>query len=261
MDHLTDRRYSQRRACRLVGLPRSVAWYRPKGRDDAPLCDRLKVLAERYPRYGYLTLHEMLKREGRVSNRKHTYRIYREAGLQVRTKRRKKITRPRVPMPVPRKANERWSADFMSDQLANGRRFRILNLIDDCSRQYVGQIVDTSISGARLARYLDELSTTRPLPRTLVLDNGPEFTSKAMFFWARRTGVRLHFIQPRKPTQNAFAEGFKGKFREYRLDLHWFGSLAEARDIIERWRTHYNHVRPRRSVGKMPPAMFARKVA
>ena len=158
-------------------------------------------------------------------------------------------------------ANERWSADFMSDQLANGRRFRILNLIDDFSRHYVGQIVDTSISGARLVRYLDELSTTRPLPRTLVLDNGPEFTSKAMFFWARRSGVRLHFIQPGKPTQNAFVESFNGKFREYCLDLHWFASLTEARDIIDRWRTHYNSVRPHRSVGKMPPSMFARKVA
>ena len=234
VDQLTDRPFSQRRACRLVGLPRSVAWYRLKGRDDAELRHRLKVLAERYPRYGYLTLHEMLKQEGRVINRKRTRRVYREEGLQVRTKRRKKITRPRVPMPVPTKANERWSADSMSGQLANGRRFRILNLIDDFSRQCVGQIVDTSISGARLARYLDELSTTRPLPRTLVLDNGPEFTSKAMFCWARRTGVRLRFIQPGKPTQNAFVESFNGKFRECCLDLHWFGSLAGARAIIQR---------------------------
>lgn len=259
VDHPTDRRYSQRHACRLVGLSRSVAWYRRKGRDHADLRGRLKILAERHPRYGYLTLHEMLKQEGRVINRKRTYRVYREEGLQVRTKRRKKITRPRVP--VPTKANERWCADFMSDQLANGWRFRILNLIGDFSRQCVGQIVDTSIPGARLARNLDELSTTRPLPRTLVLDNGPEFTSKAMFFWARRTGVRLHFTQPGKPTQNAFVERFNGKFREYCLDLHWFGSLTEARAIIERWRSHCNHVRPHRSVGKMPPSGFAKKVA
>ena len=196
MDHLTDHRVSQRRSCRLVGLSRSVAWYWLKGCDDADLRDRLKVLAERYPRYGYLTLHEMLKREGRVINRKRSYRIYREEGLQVRTKRCKKITRPKVPMPVPTRANERWSADFMSDQLANGRRFRIFNLINDFSRQCVGQIVDTSISGARLTRYLDELGTRRSLPKTLVLDYGPEFTCKAMFFWAQRTGVRLHFIQP-----------------------------------------------------------------
>ena len=172
----------------------------------------------------------------------------------MRPKRRKKITRPRVPIPVPTKANERWPADFMSDQFANGRRFRIFNLIDDFSRQYVGQIVDTSISGARVAGYLDELSATRLLPRTLVLDNGPEFTSKALFFWAKRTGARLHFIQPGKPTQNAFVGSFNGKFREYCLDLHWFGSLTEARVIIQRWRTHYNHVRPHRSVGNMPPS-------
>ena len=150
VNHLTDRRVSQRRSCRLVGFSCAVAWYRLKGCDDADLRDRLKVLAERYPRYGYLTLHEMLKRKGRVINRKRTYRIYGEEGLQVRTKRRKKITRPRVLMPVPTRANERWSADFMSDQLANGRRFRIFNLMDDFSRQCVGQIVDTAISGAPL---------------------------------------------------------------------------------------------------------------
>ena len=154
VDHLTDRRYSRRRACRLVGLPRSVAWYRRQGRDDAELRGRLKVLAERYPRYGYLTLHEMLKREGRVVNRKRTYRTQCEEGPQVRTRRRRKITRPRVPMPVPTKAGERWSADFVSDQLANGRRFRVFNLIDDFSRECVGQLVDTSISGARHHRTL-----------------------------------------------------------------------------------------------------------
>ena len=138
-------------------------------------------------------------------------------------------------MPVPTKAGERWSADFVSDQLANGRRFRVFNLIDDFSRECVGQLVDTSISGARLARYPDELGKTRPLPGSLVLDNGPGFTSRAMFFRARQAGARLHFIQPGKPTQNAFVESFNGKFREYCLDLHWFGSLTGARAIIERW--------------------------
>ena len=123
----------------------------------------------------------------------------------------------------------------MSDQLPNGRRFRIFNLIDDFSRQCVGQIVDTSISGARLARFLDELGASRSLPKTLVLDNGPEFTCKAMFFWAQRTGVRLHFIQPGKPTQNAFIESFNGKLREYCLDLHWFASQPDARATIDLW--------------------------
>ena len=233
VDHLTDHRVSQRRSHRLVGLSRSVAWYRLKGCDDADLRDRLKVLAERYPRYGYLTLHGMLKQEGRVINRKRTYRIYREEGLQVRTKRRKKITRPRVPMPVPTQGNERWSADFMSDQLANGQRFRIFKLIDDFSRQCVGQIVDTLISGARLAFYLDQLGERRPLPKTLVCDNGMELTSKAMFSWSARNGTTLHFIQPGKSAQNAFVESCNARFRDNCLNQHWFRDLHEARQLIE----------------------------
>ena len=259
VDHLKSRRVSERRACRLIGFSRSAAGSRLTGRDDGDLRARLKALAEQYPRYGYPTLHDMLRTQGHVRNRKRTYRIYREEGLQVRTKRRKKLTRPRLPMLVPDRANERWSIDFVSDQLANGRRFRILNLVDDFTRECVLQIVDFSISGQRLVRELDQLA--RRLPKTIVCDNGPEFTCKAMFFWAKRTGVKLHFIQPGKPTQNAFVESFNGKFREYCLDLNWFASLEDARSTIDTWRSHYNHVRPHRSLGKKPPAVFAREVA
>lgn len=259
VEHLKDRRFSERRACRLVGLSRSTAWYQPKGQDDAALRERLKGLAERYPRYGYPTLHDMLRTAGHVVNHKRTYRIYREEGLQVRTKRRKKITRPRVPMLVPDGVNQRWSVDFVSDQLANGRRFRVLNVVDDFTRECVFQVVDFSISGQRLARELDNLE--RPLPKTIVCDNGPEFVSKAMFFWAKRNGVKLHFIQPGKPTQNAFVESFNGKFRDYCLNLNWFSSLDDARSTIDSWRDHYNHVRPHRSLGRKPPAVFAREVA
>ena len=162
-------------------------------------------------------------------------------------------------MVVPDAVNQRWSIDFVSDQLANGHRFRVLNIVDDYSRECVSQIVDFSISGQRLAREFDRL--TRQLPKTIVCDNGPEFTSKAMFFWAKRTGVKLHFIEPGKPTQNAFVESFNGKFREYCLNLNWFAGLEDARLTIERWRQHYNHVRPHRSLGKKPPAVFAREVA
>lgn len=259
VEHLKDRRFSERRACRLVGLSRSVAWYRLKGRDDAALREQLKGLAEQYPRYGYPTLHDMLRAAGHVTNHKRTYRIYREQGLQVRTKRRRKLIRPRVPMSVPERVNQRWSMDFVSDQLANGRRIRILNVVDDYSRECVLQVVDFSISGHRVARELEHLS--RALPRTIVCDNGPEFTSKAMFFWARKAGVKLHFIQPGKPTQNAFVESFNGKFRAYCLDLHWFASLEDARSTIDTWREHYNNVRPHRSLGKKPPAVFAQDVA
>jgi len=196
-----------------------------------------------------------------VINPKRTYRIYREEGLQVRTKRRKKLNRPRVPMPVPNKVNERWSMDFVSDQLANGRRFRVLNIVDDFSRECVLQVVDFSLSGQRLARELDRLSGRRPLPKAIVCDNGPEFTSKAMFFWSRERGVKLHFIQPGKPTQNAFVESFNGKFREYCLNLNWFAGLDDARSTIDAWRDHYNHVRPHRSLGRKPPAVFANEAA
>ena len=211
VEHLKSRHYSERRACRLVGFSRSAIWSPPKGRNDAPLREQLKALAEQYPRYGYPTLHGMLRAEGHVRNHKRTYRIYREEGLQVRTKRRKKLTRPRVPMLVADRVNQRWSMDFVSDQLANGRRFRVLNVVDDFSRECVLQVVDTSISGQRVARALDQLD--RLLPKTIVVDNGPEFTSKAMFFWAKRAKVKLHFIQSGKPTQNAFVESFNGKFR------------------------------------------------
>jgi putative transposase len=259
VEHLKTRRYSERRAGRLVGFSRSAAWNRPKGCDDAALRQRLKALAERYPRYGYPTLHHMLKTEGCVINRERTYRIYREEGLQVRTKRRKKLIRPRVPMLVPDSVNQRWSMDFMSDQLANGRRLRILNVVDDYSRECVLQIVDLSISGQRLAGEHDQLA--RRLPKMIVCDNGPEFTCKAMFFWSKRTGVKLHFIQPGKPTQNAFVESFNGKFRDYCLNLNWFASLEDARSTITHWRSHYNDVRPHRSLGRKPPTVFAQEVA
>lgn len=221
VEHLKNRRISERRACRLVGFSRSAAWYKPEGRDDAALRARLKTLAEKYPCYGYPTLHSMLRIEGLVRNPKRTYRIYREEGLQVRTKRRQKLTRPRIPMIVPIRANDRGSMDFVSDQLAQ----------------------------------------SRPLPSTLVCDNGPEFTSKAMFFWARDRRIKLHFIQPGKPTQNAFVESFNGKFRDYCLNLHWFASLYDARTTISQWRDHYNTVRPHRSLGQKPPAVFAREAA
>lgn len=252
---------SERRACLLLDLSRSVMRYQSGRPDDSELRGRLKSLAEQYPRYGYPTLHDMLKTEGLVMNHKRTYRLYREEGLQVRTKRRKKLTRPRVPMLVPSKANERWSMDFVSDQLASGRRIRVLNIVDDYSRECVGQLVETSISGHRVARFLEDVKVSRGLPGTIVCDNGPEFTSKALFFWAKASNVRLHFIQPGKPTQNAFVESFNGKFREYCLNLHWFSDLADARRTISNWRTHYNEERPHRSLGGKPPAVFAREVA
>ncbi len=151
--------------------------------------------------------------------------------------------------------------DFVSDQLANGRRFRILNVVDDFSRECVGQLVDVSISGHRLARFLTELMSQRKRPASIVCDNGTEFNSKAMFFWSKERQVKLNFIQPGKPTQNAFVESFNGKFRDACLNQYWFNSLDEAREEINQWGDHYNHVRPHSSLNYLPPSEYAKQVA
>jgi putative transposase len=247
---------SERRACALMDIQRSVFRYESQ-RDDSALRSRLKALATEYPRYGYELLHGLLAAEKLVVNPKRTYRIYREEKLQVRTKPRKRLAkRPRVKMAVPDAANQRWSMDFVSDQLATGRRFRILNIVDDHTRECVCQVVDFSISGDRVARALKELANTRGLPAQIVCDNGPEFTSKAMFLWAQQSGVKLHFIQPGKPTQNAFIESYNGKFRDACLNEHWFVTIADARRQIEIWRVHYNTVRPHSSLGNRTPEQF-----
>ena len=251
---------SERRACRIVGLSRSVQQYRPLLKDDEAAIKRMKELASENRRYGYLRLHAMLRREGLVVNHKRTYRLYTEQGLQVRTKKRRKLPRrDRVAPQVPEKPMQRWSLDFVSDQLADCRRFRVLNIVDDHSRFCPGQIVDVSIPGARVARFLDDLAHRMGLPEEIILDNGPEGTSKAMFDWSERTGVRLRFIEPGKPAQNAFVESFNGKFRDECLNLHWFRSLRNAREEIERWRNHYNTKRPHSALGYLSPTEFLMK--
>lgn len=248
---------SERRACRLVGLSRSVHQYRPVPRDDGDVVKRMKELASENRRYGYLRLHAMLLREGLVANPKRTYRLYTAEGLQVRTKKRRKLPRrDRVAPQVPDGPMQRWSLDFVSDQLADCRRFRVLNVIDDYSRICPGQIVDVSISGARITRFLDDLALRTGLPKEIVLDNGPEGTSKAMFDWSEKTGVRLRFIEPGKPVQNAFVESFNGKIRDECLNLHWFRSLNHAREEIESWRRHYNAERPHSALGYLSPNEF-----
>ena len=221
----------------------------------------MKELAIQHPRYGYLMLHALLRYEGLVINKKRTYRLYKEENLQVRTKKRKKLQRDRQTMELPRSPNQRWSMDFVSDQLANGRRFRVLNIVDDYSRELAGQLASVSITGKQVARFLDQITERRTLPKSIVCDNGPEFTSKAMFFWSQKSKAQLAFIQPGKPTQNAFVESFNGKFRNECLNQHWFRSLHEAEHIIEQWREHYNTVRPHSSLGYVTPVAFAKKVA
>lgn len=242
----------ERSACKLVGLSRTGYRYQLAHKNDGVLRDRLKVLAAEYSRYRYLMLHGLLKGEGLVINKKRTYCLYTEEGLQVRTKKRKKLQRPRIPIEVPLAVNQRWLMDFVSDQLSTGRRFRVLNIVDYYSREMVGQLVSFSISGARVARFLGELSETRELSKSIVCDNDTEFISKAMFFWSKEKHVRLNFIQPGKPTQNTFVESLNGKFRNECLNQHWFRNIKEAEQEIHLWRYHYNHVRPHSALGYMP---------
>jgi len=258
IEHFT---LSERSACRLAGISRTAFRYIRKGRADGVVRERLRALATQYSRYGYLMLHGLLKGEGLVKNKKHTYRLYTEEGLQVRTKKRKKLQRPRMPMEIPTAANQRWSMDFVADQLSSGRRFRVLNVVDDFTREMVGQLVSVSISGRMVARFLTDLIDTRSKPDSIVCDNGTEFTSKAMFFWSKESHVTLSFIQPGKPTQNAFVESLNGKFRNECLNQHWFRTLDEARYEIDLWREHYNHVRPHSSLNYMSPVEFAKQAA
>ena len=248
------RMLSQRRACRLIEVHRSVVRHPGRRGRDGALRERLKVLARAYPRYGYPMLHALAKAEGLVVNREKTYRIYREESLQVRRRRRQRLKdRSRVPRRPVSGPNQSWSMDFMSDQLATGRRFRILNIVDDYSRECVGQIVDIAITGQRVSRLLDQLAVERGRPEAITVDNGPEFRSKAMDLWFQRTGGELHFIEPGKPIQNALVASFNGKFRDACLNVQWFVDLTDARSSIEAWRIHYNQVRPHSALGFISP--------
>lgn len=254
---------SERRACNLVGLDRTVARYRSRRQEkDAALRARMRELAAQYRRYGYLRLHVWLRQEGLVVNHKRTYRVYHAEDLSLRKRSRKRLPqRERLPITVPDRPNQRGSLDFVSDQLWTGRRFRALCVVDDCTKECPAIYVDFSISGLRLSYLLEALRSSRGLPKEIVLDNGPELTSKAMFLWAQARGVQLRFIQPGKPVQNAFAESFIGRLRDECLNDHWFGSLLEARRLIEEWRTHYNQRRPHSSLGYQTPTAYAQRFA
>jgi putative transposase len=255
-------RLSRRRACSLAGTSRSAFEYVSRRRGDGELRERIHHWAKERPRYGYRRIHVLLRREGIPVNRKRVYRIYREEQLAVRRKRRKRVAAaPREALPVPSGPNRRWSMDFMSDTLADSRTFRTLNIVDDGTRECVAIEVGRSIPAERLIRVLERLRFGRGLPEVLVLDNGPEFTSRALDQWAYERGVELHFIQPGKPVQNAFVESFNGKFRDECLNTSWFANLAEATDAIESWRQDYNGHRPHSSLGNLTPEEFARRAA
>ncbi len=236
---------SERRACRFTGFARSSQRYVTRRPPRTELRERLRTLAGQRPRWGVRRLHVMLRREGHAVNRKLVARLYREEGLTVRRRRAKKLVAiPRVPLPVPAGPNERWSMDFVSDALGDGRAFRALTIVDDFTRECPAIAVDTSLPGERVVQVLEQLPGTRGLPRAIVLDNGPEFTSHVLDQWAHRRGVALQFIAPGKPVENAYIESFNGRFRDECLNESWFVSLADAQYTIEAWRVDYNVTRP-----------------
>lgn len=248
---------SERRACRLIDAPRATMRYRARREDVPPARVRMRTLAAAKPRAGYRTLRRWLVREGFRVNHKRVHRWYRLDQLVVRRQRRKRVAMPRVPLLVPTAPNVRWSMDFMRDTLANRRAFRTFNVLDDATRESLAIEADHSLPGARIIRVLDAVIARRGRPQVIVCDNGPEFISQAVDTWAYQRGIHLHFITPGKPNQNAFVESFNGRFREECLDLHWFGSLLEARAVIEAWRAEYNTERPHSSLGDRTPEEYA----
>lgn len=252
---------SARRACRLVRLSRSRWHYKSRRGDDRVLRDRLCALAAERPRWGYQQLHVLLRREGHLVNHKKVLRLYREEGLAVMRRRRKKrVAVSRVPLPLPSGRTERWSMDFISDALANGRPFRCLTIVDDFTRECPAIEVGHSLPGWRVIHVLNRLANERGLPRSIVCDNGPEFAGKALDLWAYERGVILQFIRPGKPVENAFIESFNGKFRNECLGVNWFTNLQDAQLTIESWRRDYNEYRPHTSLGHRTPAEFARTI-
>jgi putative transposase len=248
---------SVRKACLLVDLSRTAYGYHPCRKDDSKLRQRLKELAAQRKRFGSPRLHIMLKREGLVINHKRTERIYTEEGLALRKKRRRKgAAGIRIPIAAPERPNQKWSMDFVTDSLVTGRRFRALTIVDDYTRECPALEVDTSLGGRRVVSVLERLGEMRGLPEVITVDNGPEFAGKALDEWAYRRGIKLSFIRPGKPVENAFAESFNGRLRDECLNTNWFLSLKHAKDVIEEWRKDYNAVRPHSSLGGLTPEEF-----
>lgn len=251
------REISERRAIRYTGFPRSTMRYRSIRDPQEILRARIVELAQERPRWGYRMIHVMLRREGQLVNRKRVQRLYREEGLAVRSKGKKRRSQaPRSIREALSGPNERWSMDFVSDTLSNGRRFRCLTIMDEFSRECLAIHVAHSIPAAGVIEVMERLKESRGLPEVIITDNGSEFRSRAFDSWAYARGVTLEFIQTGKPVQNGFIESFNGTLRGECLNLHWFLSIPDAKRSIEQWRADYNEVRPHSSLGFLTPEEF-----
>jgi len=241
-------------------VDRSTVRYQSKRPDDSDLREEIKLVAKERRRFGYRRIQVMLERKGIFMNHKKLRRIYAEEKLQVRRRGgRKRALGTRKPMVLPDGPNQRWSLDFVNDAFTDGRRFRILTVIDDCTRENLALVADTSISGSRVSRELDQIIAERGMPTTIVSDNGTEFTSMAILQWVQGNGIDWHYIAPGKPQQNGFIESFNGKLRDECLNETLFSSLSEAKKKLKEWKEDYNHQRPHSALGNLTPQEFAEK--
>ena len=252
---------SQRRACGLVTVSRTVMHYKPLTSElNTQIQQRIKELAEKHRRYGHIRLHVLIRREGFMVNHKRTERIYRAEGLSLRIRRRKKYAAVvRSPLPEATRPNERWAIDFIQDSLWSGRKFRTFSVVDTFSRECLTVESDTSLPSCRVVRILNRLAELKCFPGSIRVDNGPEFIAKALDEWAYRNNVKLDFIRPGKPVENAYIESFQGKFRDECLNENYFLDLQEVKDIIESWRIEYNTFRPHSSLDYQTPEEFLRQ--
>src|SRR5438477_934550 len=248
---------SERRACAALGVDRTSVRYRSTRPDDGAVRVRLRELAAIRRRFGYRRLHILMTREGLVMNHKKLRRLYREERLQVRRRGgRKRALGTRVPMAIPQDPNQRWSLDFLSDTLADGRRFRILAVVDDFTRECLALVADTSLPGLRVVRELENIIAARGRPAMCVSDNGTELTGIAILRWLQESRIEWHYIAPGKPQQNAFIESFNGRLRDELLNETLFTSLAHARQMLAIFQEDYSTVRPHSGIGNLPPAIY-----
>lgn len=246
----------------MMGIRRSSFYYEAEPMNDGGLRTAIHELAEKRRRWGCPRIVHRLHREGWKDNHKRIERVYREEKLQVRRRNRKRISHgDREPLMEPKGINELWAMDFVSDSMTGGRKLKILAVLDCFSRECIGMVVDTSIGGVRVARLLEELGASRGYPKQVMSDNGPEFAGSALDAWAYSRDVKLHFIDPGKPSQNGYIESFNGKFRDECLNDNWFVSLPDARQTIEEWRRDYNEERPHSALGYLTPVEFVARCA
>jgi transposase InsO family protein len=258
---ITARGLSERRALSVVGMSASSLRYAPAPDTNVALRARILALAHRHRRYGAGMIYLKLRQEGQRVNHKRVERLYTEAKLQVRRRRRKKVpVTDRHPLGRPDAPNEVWSADFVFDRTAEGRVVKCLTIVDDATTEAVAIVPARALGGMPVTRVFDRLADERGLPRILRTDNGREFCGRAMLTWAHDRGVTLRLIEPGKPNQNAYIESFNGRFRDECLNEHWFTSLAHAQAIIEAWRHEYNEERPKKGLGGLTPALYARQL-